>query len=59
MKSEFEKISENLKMELGQFEEKRVEEFKNKLIQYLETLLESQQTVSWFCCLITTNSWYH
>ena len=46
MKSEFEKISENLKMELGQFEEKRVEEFKNKLIQYLETLLESQQTVS-------------
>ncbi|XP_063713544.1 sorting nexin-2-like [Symsagittifera roscoffensis] len=45
MKSEFEKISENLKMELGQFEEKRVEEFKNKLIQYLETLLESQQTL--------------
>ena len=46
MKAEFEKISENLKKELAVFEEKRVLEFKNKLISYLETLLETQQTVS-------------
>ena len=44
-KRDFENISENLKKELVVFEEKRVVEFKQKLIHYLETLLETQQTV--------------
>lgn len=44
-KRDFENISENLKKELVVFEEKRVVEFKQKLIHYLETLLETQQTL--------------
>jgi sorting nexin-1/2 len=44
-KQEFENISENLKKEMVVFEEKRIAEFKDKLIKYLETLLNTQQTL--------------
>jgi sorting nexin-1/2 len=44
-KQEFDNISENLKKEMVVFEEKRIAEFKEKLIKYLESLLNTQQTL--------------
>lgn len=40
---EFENISKTLKQELEQFELNRITDFKENIIKYMESLLETQQ----------------
>lgn len=40
---EFEDISRNIRVELEKFELNRVQEFKNNIVKYMESLLETQQ----------------
>uniref|UniRef100_A0A672YF83 Sorting nexin-2 n=1 Tax=Sphaeramia orbicularis TaxID=375764 RepID=A0A672YF83_9TELE len=40
---DFEQISKTIRKEVGRFEKERVKDFKSTVIQYLETLLQTQQ----------------
>lgn len=42
---EFENISKNIKIEMERFELNRIAEFKNNIVKYMESLLETQQQI--------------
>lgn len=42
---EFETISRNIRKEISAFEKQRVKDFKSTIINYLESLMNSQQQV--------------
>lgn len=44
-KKDFEIISTNIKSEYDRFEVNRIRDFKNNFIKYMETLLESQESL--------------
>ena len=48
---EFEKLSKVIRREVTRFEGYRVEDFKNSVIKYLQSLMENQQKVSFTCGL--------
>ena len=42
---DFEKLSKVIRREVSRFEAYRVDDFKNSVVQYLQTLMENQQKV--------------
>ena len=59
---EFERLSKVIRKEVARFENYRVEDFKNSVIKYLQTLMENQQKVSFrfflhLCILMNRFSW--
>jgi len=44
---EFERISKTIKREVAQYEAKKADEFRSKIVIYLEGIMQLQQEVVW------------